>query len=81
MWQKVTFDGMIWLDLVWEYVCRVADRDAYFNIRDLGAYYEEMAQRKPGNPFIAEKVRQQLQILRDRGFVEFISRGSYKRSK
>jgi len=70
---------VIWRDLVWEYVCRLADPEEYFNIQELSKYYDEMAERKPGNAFVSEKVRQQLQILRDRGFVRFVTPGSYKR--
>ena len=74
-------DSIIWRDLVWEYICRIAGPGEYFNIEDLTLYYAEMSERKPGNAFVAEKVRQQLQILRDRGSVEFVARGSYKRAK
>ena len=32
----------------------------------------------PGNQNIKPKIRQQLQYLRDRGFIDFVSRGSYR---
>ena len=31
-----------------------------------------------GNQNVKPKVRQQLQYLRDRGFIEFVSRGNYR---
>ncbi len=36
--------------------------------------------RFPGNSRIEEKLRQQLQDLRDRGYVEFVRRGHYRRT-
>lgn len=45
--------------------------DAYRFERELGALY-------PGNQNVRPKIRQQLQYLRDRGFIEFVSRGNYR---
>ena len=73
---------MTWRELVWEYICNLAEPGQYFNIRELGQHYEEISSRKgSANPFVAEKVRQQLQILRDSGNIAFITPGSYKRLK
>ena len=42
--------------------------------------FEEMLQHHhPDNHNIRPKIRQQLQLLRDRGFVEFLGNGSYRR--
>ncbi|MBL7991777.1 MAG: restriction endonuclease, partial [Candidatus Kapabacteria bacterium] len=31
------------------------------------------------NNFIKDKIRQQLQVLRDKGIIEFVSRGIYQK--
>jgi type II restriction enzyme len=33
------------------------------------------------NNFIKDKIRQQLQLLRDKGMIEFVGRGNYKKVK
>ena len=68
----------IWREIVWEAVLAVADEEGYFTIHDLRPRFQAMAAEKPRNPFVAEKVRQQLQILRDRGLVLFLTPGSYR---
>jgi len=35
----------------------------------------------PNNNFIKDKIRQQLQLLRDKGILEFTSRGNYRKLK
>ena len=32
----------------------------------------------PDNRHVRDKIRQQLQVLRDHGYLEFVSRGSYR---
>lgn len=71
----------IWREIIYAYVCRLAEPGGYFNIRDFDQFLDAMRKEKPGNPFVAEKVRQQLQILRDRGLVQFLTPGSYRRLK
>ena len=68
----------LWREIVWEAVIAVADEDGYFTIDELRPRFAAMTAEKPGNAFVAEKVRQQLQILRDKGLVAFLARGSYR---
>lgn len=42
-------------------------------------FEENLKLKYPNNNFIKDKLRQQLQILRDKGIIEFIGRGKYKR--
>ena len=72
-----------WKAIVASYVRRVApDPMHYFSIDDLKPFYSEMlAIKQSRNAFIGEKVRQQLQILRDDGMVAFLIPGSYRRLK
>jgi type II restriction enzyme len=50
-----------------------------FSIDDVYNFEIELKIKYPNNNFIKDKIRQQLQILRDKGFVKFISRGLYKK--
>jgi type II restriction enzyme len=45
---------------------------------EIYAFEDELARLFPRNRFIRPKIRQQLQVLRDRGFLEFRERGQYK---
>ena len=38
----------------------------------------ELSQKHPLNRFVKDKIRQQLQVLRDKGYLEFKARGVYK---
>ena len=67
-----------WKQIVWEYVCKCADAEGYFTLDQLRDFFPKMIEEKPNNPYVAEKVRQQLQILRDEGRVSFLIPGSYR---
>jgi type II restriction enzyme len=50
-----------------------------FEIGDVYRFEEHMQRLYPGNMHVREKMRQQLQVLRDAGFIEFLGRGRYRR--
>ena len=50
-----------------------------FELNDVYKFEAELKQRHPGNNFIKDKIRQQLQVLRDKGVIEFVSKGKYKK--
>ena len=50
-----------------------------FRLADVYSRAEELRVLHPGNLHIREKIRQQLQRLRDMGFVEFLGGGRYLR--
>lgn len=50
-----------------------------FTLSELYAFEEKLAVLHPENHNIRPKIRQQLQILRDRGILEFQARGIYRR--
>ena len=52
-----------------------------FTLKDLYAFENFLSSKYPNNNFIKDKLRQQLQILRDNGFIEFTSRGHYRKIK
>ncbi len=50
-----------------------------FTLSEVYKYEDELASTYPGNHNIRPKIRQQLQVLRDRGIIKFIKPGEYKR--
>lgn len=51
---------------------------AEFEIDEVYADEQRLQHAYPENRHVREKIRQQLQVLRDRGYLEFVSRGSYR---
>jgi type II restriction enzyme len=49
-----------------------------FNLEAVYNFEPELSKMHSNNHFIKDKIRQQLQILRDVGYIEFVSRGSYR---
>jgi len=49
-----------------------------FTIDDLYAFERDLMTKYPDNRHIKDKIRQQLQILRDKGYLEFSNRGNYR---
>lgn len=52
--------------------------DSKFTLANVYEFENELAQRHRNNRNIRAKIRQQLQLLRDQGLVEFISPGVYR---
>jgi type II restriction enzyme len=52
---------------------------AEFEIADVYRFEEHLRRLYPGTIHVREKMRQQLQVLRDAGFIEFLGRGKYRR--
>lgn len=50
-----------------------------FTLQDIYKYKNFLKYQHVENKNIEAKIRQQLQFLRDKGFVEFIGRGVYKK--
>ncbi len=49
-----------------------------FVLDDLYSYEKELSVLHPNNAHIKAKIRQQLQLLRDRGYLDFTAKGMYK---
>ena len=58
--------------------CTEAIGKREFNIDDVYAFERHLSGLYPGNQNVKPKIRQQLQYLRDRGYLDFVSRGSYR---
>lgn len=52
---------------------------AEFTLDEIYRFEEQLKRKYPNNNFIKDKIRQQLQVLRDKGFIEFNGRGMYKK--
>ena len=48
-----------------------------FKLDDIYRFETELQKKHPHNHFIKPKIRQQLQVLRDRGIITFVSKGKY----
>lgn len=48
-----------------------------FTLDDIYAFENELSRLHPDNKHIKDKIRQQLQALRDRGYLQFTGRGNY----
>jgi type II restriction enzyme len=81
-WQKTLFlrstslEARGWLLDVMKCVESLGKRD--FTLDEVYAFDRQLGERYPGNQNVRPKIRQQLQYLRDRGFIDFVSRGSYR---
>lgn len=53
--------------------------DTEFTLSDMYKYENRLSNKFPNNNNIKDKIRQQLQILRDNGIIYFIDKGSYKK--
>jgi hypothetical protein len=50
-----------------------------FTLENVYMFEKELAAKHPKNHYIRPKIRQQLQVLRDLGLIEFVSPGVYRR--
>ncbi len=65
-----------WLIEVMKCVETIGKRE--FRIDDIYAFEDRLSLLYPGNQNMRPKIRQQLQFLRDRGYLDFVSRGNYR---
>lgn len=81
-WQATRFlanapiDARGWLLEVMRTVERIGKPD--FELADVYAGEARLQAIYPDNKHVREKIRQQLQVLRDVGYLEFVSRGTYR---
>lgn len=80
-WSKTLFlrdsknDQKGWLIDIMMCIDKLGKRD--FVLKDIYAFSSYLKTKHPDNNFIEDKIRQQLQVLRDRGFLEFKGNGNY----
>lgn len=51
-----------------------------FTLNDVYKFEHKLALKHPQNNNIKPKIRQQLQVLRDKGFIEFLGNGNYRKN-
>ena len=65
-----------WTLDVWQCIDRLDDK---FTLTQVYAFTEQLQFKHPDNNYIQDKIRQQLQVLRDKGIIEFLGRGNYQK--
>ena len=50
-----------------------------FTLNEVYDYVELLQQKHINNNNVEAKIRQQLQFLKDKGFIEFLGRGQYRK--
>jgi type II restriction enzyme len=53
-------------------------RNREFTLDEVYKFEAELSRKHPDNRHIKDKIRQQLQFLRDKGYLQFMDRGKYK---
>ena len=61
--------------------CLDAIQNDTFSLNEIYSFEQKLKEKYPNNNFIKDKIRQQLQLLRDKGVIEFKTRGTYKKIK
>ncbi|PID66124.1 MAG: restriction endonuclease [Gammaproteobacteria bacterium] len=59
--------------------CVDAIKSDVFTLSEIYQFEPILQQKYPNNHFIKDKIRQQLQFLRDKGLIEFVCRGKYRK--
>lgn len=59
--------------------CVDAIKKECFSLDEIYKFEEKLRLKYPQNNFIKDKLRQQLQLLRDKGIIEFVGRGQYRK--
>lgn len=57
----------------------IEEVDSPFSLSEAYGFEDALSKRHPKNNNIRAKIRQQLQVLRDKGFLEFLGKGMYKK--
>ena len=65
-----------WTLDVWQCIDRLEDS---FSLNQVYAFADLLKLKHPENNHIPDKIRQQLQVLRDRGIIEFLGSGHYRK--
>lgn len=81
-WKRTLFlreessEGRGWLIEVMKCVESIGKKE--FELDDVYAFEAQLSGIYPNNRHVKQKIRQQLQVLRDHGYLDFVSRGYYR---
>ncbi len=70
-------DARGWILDILNCINKIDSRD--FTLEQVYWFEEQLAAKHPENKHVKEKIRQQLQVLRDKGIIEFNCRGHYRK--
>lgn len=82
-WKKTEFlsrqkqDSRGWLIEVLKILDKIHNRN--FTLNEVYKYEKILQSKFPNNNFVKDKIRQQLQVLRDKGLIEFKGQGHYSK--
>jgi len=82
-WEKSYFlrnsilESKGWLIDILKCIDRIEQKN--FTLQDVYKFEAELKKKYPNNSFVKDKIRQQLQKLRDQGIIEFKGKGNYKK--
>ncbi len=54
-------------------------KDKSFKLQDMYAFEKILKEKFPNNNFVKDKIRQQLQVIRDKGLIKFKGNGLYQK--
>ncbi|MCG3881077.1 DpnI domain-containing protein [Psychrobacter sp. Ps3] len=74
--RQQSLDSRGWTLDVWQCIDRLDDK---FTLKQVYAFADELQAKHPDNNHVKDKIRQQLQVLRDKGIIEFLGRGYYQK--
>jgi type II restriction enzyme len=83
IWAKTAFlanqkkESRGWTIEILKLIERIPQRN--FSLSDVYMFENYLKEKFPNNNFIKDKIRQQLQVLRDKGLIEFMGKGAYKK--
>ncbi|MGA9110042.1 MAG: hypothetical protein WB290_07055 [Smithella sp.] len=62
-------------------VLKIVDsiKDKSFKLQDMYAFEKILKEKFPNNNFVKDKIRQQLQVIRDKGLIKFKGNGLYQK--
>lgn len=75
--RKQSFATRGWLLEILKCLDKIKERE--FTLEEMYSFEERLKLIFPNNHHIKDKIRQQLQLLRDKGMIEFIGRGRYRK--
>lgn len=74
--QKEDAEARGWLIEVMKCVESIGRKE--FDLNDVYRFEAQLSKLYPYNRHVKQKIRQQLQVLRDHGYLDFVSRGNYR---
>lgn len=74
--QKTLVESESWIGVVYRCILRLGKPE--FTLDEVYGFEQELSERYPENRHVREKIRQQLQRLRDLDQLEFVGAGIYR---